>query len=212
MKFETANDVLLRVEELRETKRKDLRDIETRRAAAQQDLAFAKAAINAAAASLDEGAYEEALSKKKRAESTLSLCDLRSRQLQGTLVPEEESDETIAFLLACEDELAAKFRKDLSAHFATLEKLLTKYRKNVQEVEDILSLWTREVYPNYKAPNSTRTLPDGTRTSRMDSPRPVHERPYGGCEESIRLQAFLTQEKRQVPPIPAEEEQSLSEA
>ena len=191
MKFETANDVRLRIDELRETKRKDLIDIEARRAEAQRDLEFAQAAIDAAAASLDQASYEDALSKKRKAESSLELCALRSRQLQNAMVSEAESDEAIAALLACEDALAEEFKKDLSKHLSALEKLLTGYRADVQDIEDVLLTWTTEVHQNYRAPHTMKTRPDGTTTNRMDTPQPIHSKPYTGCAEADRLQDYL---------------------
>lgn len=150
--------------------------------------AAAQEAIDKATAALDFEMNHKAQQDKAAAAERRALLQRRFDQMRsGRPVTEEESNEIIESLLQYEKDLAAAFEEDISAPLAALAKLCKEYREKVQETEDTINNWTREIHPNYLSPSTT--YPDGTH--RAPQPVPVHRTPYLGSKLSSQLDNFL---------------------
>lgn len=148
----------------------------------------AQEAIDKATAALDFEMNHKAQLDKTAATERRALLQRRFDQLNSRkLVPEDESDKVISSLLQYEQDLAAAFEKEVSAPLATLEKLCKEYREKVQETENTINKWTREIHPNYLKPGTT--YPDGTH--RSPTPVPVHIVAYSGSALSGQIYNFL---------------------
>ncbi len=113
------------------------------------------------------------------------------RLLIKEFISEEESDKVIASLLEYEEELSFDYARSVKELLKKLIKLHEQYTENIKKSEETISKWTHNIHANYIQKNTIRTLPDGTKTHRLETPVPVHIMPYAGSDLSMAIEKFL---------------------
>jgi len=187
-----------RIKTMQDAKAAELGRIRQLQQEAGAQLDAAQAAMKRATEEMNIDAYEDAKNQKRKAQTALDMYAGRYTQIrQQEYINEEESDKVIKSLLQYEDELADNFIADLAAHLESLEAIYKSYMDEVRATEDTLRRWTNDIHANYQAEVTSRILPDGTVTKRMDRPQPVHRIEYTGCREAKLLGEYLRNTQRE---------------
>lgn len=190
----TLEAVQEHMREMKETKALELERIRQLQRKAGTELEAAETAMRRATEEMNIEAYEEAKTQKQKVQTALDMYASRYSQIrQKEYISEEESDKVIKSLLQYEDELADTFTKSLGTHLKSLEVLYATYINEVRATEDTLRRWTNDIHANYQAEVTSKVLPDGSVTKRMDKPQPVHLVEYTGCTEAKLLGEYLRQ-------------------
>ena len=106
---------------------------------------------------------------------------------------EEDSDKVVDSLLAYEAQLAADFKAAAAVHLKKLAELLKDYKAEVQDTENTLTSWQRDIHANYNTRGGSTYYDEftGQHTHRSPRPVPVHQMPYTGCDEAHRMEGYL---------------------
>ena len=184
-----AQEVQARIHEMQESKAAQLKEIQDKQTEAQTQKEAAALAMKDATERMDLDAYEEAKQAKHKAQTALDMYSGRYTQIkQQEYISEKESDEVIASLLAYEKQLAEDFKAAASPHLLALKEILQEYKGAVQDTENTINTWHREIHANYLSQTTTYAE---TGTNRSPNPIPVHTTPYTGCSEAHRLNEYL---------------------
>lgn len=178
-----------RMQEMIETKAKDMEAIKAKQAEANEKAEAAKEALQAATEAMNLQKYTEAENELKAAQTAASMYGARFQQLAGrAFISEADSDAVIDSLLQYEKDLEAKFRKDIAAPIKQLEELVSAYFAVVADTEATMENWTANIHPNFR---SMTTTYEKTGTNRAPHPIPVRVTAYYGCQEANQVDIFL---------------------
>ena len=202
-KTEYLKTVKDKIKEIEAMKAKDQATVKTELVKARELIDAAENEIQIAVAKMNADAYQDAQDKKRKAETLYKMHSDRNDQITNKLyISESESDGIIEGLLDYEEQLAADFRVAAKDLIGKLSELCDSYSAAVSDTENTIHKWESDIHPYYKSPWSSRLLPDGTRTDRMEEPCPVHRIPYRGCSEFLTIDEFIRQDKnRSVKPL-----------
>ena len=183
-----------RMQELMRRRMEDLAAIQEKMEEARAQLQEAEAAMNAATEQLDVDSYEKANAKARMAKTAQEMLRNRYDQIERReLISEADSDATIDSLLEYENNLAATFKDAVKEHIAALAGILDDYQKEVRAAELTIQNWCRDVRPNFRTFGQTTRYDAMTDqyTDRSETPVPVHQMPYTGCNEAAQLATYL---------------------
>lgn len=188
------DEVKARMKELQDGKAAQLETIRQKQDEAGAQIEAAKLAMKQATEEMDVDSYEEAKSRKHRAQTALDMYNGRYNQIkQQEYISEADSDKVVNSLLAYEDELAAGFKAAAAEHVKKLAELLRDYMEAVEDVEQTLTGWQRDIHANYNSRGSASYFDEftGQHTGRSPLPIPVHQIAYTGCTEAAQLGEYL---------------------
>ncbi len=190
-------EVKSRMKEMKDNKAAQLEKIQQKQAEARTQIEAAALAMKQATENIDVDSYEEAKSKKRKAQTALEMYNGRYEQIRAKeLISEADSDKVIDSLLEYENQLAADFKAAAAVHLKKLAELLKDYRATVQDIEHTLAIWQHDIHANYSTRGATTYYNEftGTHTDRSPQPIPVHRSVYIGCAEAGRLEEYLKKE------------------
>ena len=193
-KMDVLQEVKTRIKDLKENKRVQLEKIGEMQREARDKIENAEIAMKQATEIMDVDAYEEAKQAKHKAQTALDMYNGRFGQIkQQEYISETESDAVIDSLLKYEEQIDTVFKQDLSEQLSHLNSLYTKYDNAIQDIEETLNIWQRDIHANYQSRGlTTWTDPEtGESTTRSPKPIPVHHMPYRGCKEAESLWTYL---------------------
>lgn len=186
-----------RMKEMQDSKAAQLETIRQKQEEARTDREAADLAIKEATEHMNLEAYAEAKDAKRKAQTALDMYNGRYKQIkQQEYISEAESDSVVDSLLEYEKQLAEDFKAAAAVHLKKLAELLKDYKAAVQDTEDTITAWQRDIHANYNTRGAmTRTDPlTGEQTHRSERPIAVHTMPYTGCPEADRMGNYLEKE------------------
>lgn len=190
-----------RMKEMQDSKAAQLETIRQKQEEARTDREAADLAIKEATEHMNLEAYAEAKDAKRKAQTALDMYNGRYKQIkQQEYISEAESDSVVDSLLEYEKQLAEDFKAAAAVHLKKLAELLKDYKAAVQDTENTLTAWQRDIHANYNTRGAmTRTDPlTGEQTHRSERPIAVHTMPYTGCPEADRMGHYLEKEAQLV--------------
>lgn len=189
------DEVKNRMKEMQDSKAAQLETIRQKQTEARSQIEAAALAMKQATEEMNVDSYEEAKNRKRKAQTALDMYNGRYEQIsKQEYISEAESDSVVDSLLEYENQLAEDFKAAAGVQLKKLAELLKDYKAAVQDTENTLTSWQRNIHANYRSATSWRTLEDGTTTNRMDRATPVHMMPYTGCAEAGRMEEYLKKE------------------
>lgn len=181
-------DTNKRIAELEKRKAADIANIEKHLQRISSAIADQRKRAAKAAENMSASEYSSATAEKSKLEIEASMYSDRLKQIQGKeMVTAEESEATIAALLAYEKQLEAEFAEALAPHLKAIKELTDKQRADAAEAETTLREWTYRIRPNYISKGTT--YPDGT--NRSPVPVPIHPMGYFGGVLAARMDDIL---------------------
>ena len=195
------DEVKNRMKEMQDSKAAQLETIRQKQEEARTDREAADLAIKEATEHMNLEAYAEAKDAKRKAQTALDMYNGRYKQIkQQEYISEAESDSVVDSLLEYEKQLAEDFKAAAAVHLKKLAELLEDYKAAVQDTEDTITAWQRDIHANYNTRGAmTRTDPlTGEQTHRSERPIAVHTMPYTGCPEADRMGHYLEKEAQLV--------------
>lgn len=196
-KQDVLQEVKNRITEMQDNKAAQLLEIRQKQGELHTQIEMASLAMKTATEEMNVDAYAEAKDAKRKAQTALDMFNGRYKQIENQeYVSEQESDKVIDSLLEYEEQLAEDFKAAAAVHLKKLAELLKDYKAAVQDTENTLTAWQRDIHANYNTRGAmTRTDPlTGEQTHRSERPIAVHSMPYRGCAEAERLEQYLGKE------------------
>lgn len=187
-------EVKNRMKEMQDSKAAQLETIRQKQEEARTRIEAAALAMEQATEEMDVDSYEAAKNQKHKAQTALDMYNGRYNQIkQQEYISEADSDKVVDSLLAYEKQLAADFKAAAAVHLKKLAELLKDYKAAVQDTENTLTSWQRDIHANYNTRGGTTYYDEftGQHTNRSPRPVPVHQMPYTGCEEAHRMEGYL---------------------
>lgn len=174
-------------------------EIALKQDAARKDLQAAEAAMQSATEIMDVDRYADGSKKRERAQAELEmLSGIADRIMMQENISEQESDKVVDSLLEYELQLEAEFKAAVKEPMKKLNAICEAYRGAVRDTEATISAWTRDVHRNFSTRGGTLYFdPElGRHTDRSPVPVPVHPVDFIGCDEALRLAAYLRNDKQ----------------
>lgn len=191
------DEVKNRMKEMQDSKAAQLETIRQKQTEARSQIEAAALAMKQATEDMNVDSYEEAKNRKRKAQTALDMYNGRYEQIkQQEYISEADSDKVVDSLLAYENQLAADFKAAAAVHLKKLAELLKDYKAAVQDTENTLTSWQRDIHANYNTRGGTTFYDEftGQHTHRSPQPVPVHRMAYTGCDEAARLSTYLDKE------------------
>ena len=187
-----AQEVRGRIKEMTATKKAELEIIENQREAINERLKSANEAVFTSSHNMDIDAFQKAVAERETAQIELDMYNTKFNQIRDQeYITEEESDRVIDSLMEYEKQLSDDFEKDIIPLLKKLSALYEKYTQGINETEEVIWEWTRNIHANYR--NPTALYSDGT--NRSSKPLPVRNIPFSGCAAAQRLGRYLNNVK-----------------
>lgn len=193
-KQNTLQEVKDRMKQMQDSKAAQLAEISQKQEEARSKIEAAALAMKDATERMDVDGYEEAKTAKRKAQTALDMYTGRYNQIKAQeYINEAESDKVVDSLLAYENQLAEDFKAAIAVHLKQLAKLHEEYTAAVQDTENTLTAWQRDIHANYNTRGNGAYYDGltGQHTHRSPSPVPVHRMAYTGCSEAARLGEYL---------------------
>lgn len=196
----TLERVKTKMQELRDMKERELQEIRQMQAETNAAIAVAEKQMQSAAEKLDNDGFVQAKRERQAAADKLEMLNRREAQLvTKEFITEGESDKIIDSLLEYEGELEAEFKKDVEVHLEALRGLREKYLEAVEDTEQTIREWTRDIHRNYDSRGETSWYDPvtGQYTTRSSEPVAVHPLGFHGCHAAELVGSFLQKYERQ---------------
>lgn len=146
----------------------------------------------AAAAELET--YRQEQTKLKELQDNAKILEQWKRDLEvAPKVTEKESEDTIAALLAYENNLERSYKEAAGKILLEFKKLTDKHLEEAEAAERVLINWTNDIRPNYKSSsyiNGSIQCEDGKFKSK--NPVTIHPVAYGGWQHIPFIISFLS--------------------
>lgn len=142
---------------------------------AREEIETAEADLEDAVSNGKAQLFEDAKTRKIKAETSLDFCQKRIPMIKKGFISEETSDEFIDSILKIEDGITKEYEKAVREKVQELESLTNAYRADIRETEAVMNDWTRDIHANYRTfGRCSYVQPDGTRSDRSPKPVKVH--------------------------------------
>lgn len=192
------DEVKNRMKEMQDSKAAQLETIRQKQTEARSQIEAADLAMQQAREELNDDDYEAALTKKRKGQAALKMCDERYEQINDEdYISELESDRVIDNLIEYKKTLDESFMSAVAAPLKELSKVYQNYETALDDVKDTLQSWQRNIHANYK------TMRDGAQCT-LDVLGEKNHRgasPYTvevyDCEGAASVEKFL----RDVPSL-----------
>lgn len=188
MKETVLTEVRKKMEDLLETRHKELAEIHDKVSSLSEEAQELKQAMEEATVKMDIEVYTTASSRLHQVEAGIEMYEKRKKQITGMeLISEAKSDAVIDQILEYENEIRQKFEQDTKDLLARLSECKTAYDADWREAEALLSDWTMTIHRNYRS--FSTIYPNGT--NRADKPVPIRTAPYNGGKTTVLVGQFL---------------------